>query len=132
MRATAVLASSLLACGGATATLPPDADDGGADAAHAVDGGSDAAAVADAADAHSDASASDATRADAGPFVCAKESCDAATQLCDLNTSGGTTIGLCAPLPPNCDHDCACIRMMFQCPVKCTNEGGRVTVVCGP
>jgi hypothetical protein len=67
---------------------------------------------------------------DGGSFACGNDTCDSNTQLCLENTSGDALIAQCSPLPSQCGHDCGCIKLMFQCPVTCTNDNGRITVVC--
>jgi hypothetical protein len=128
---TLLVLLSVVACGGSTIGT------GSGDSGASSDAGSDAARQQDASILY-DGGAPDTSKRDdgagpdGGPFACGNGSCDPATQLCAENTTGGTVIAQCLSLPQGCEHDCACIKMTFQCPVRCTNDNGLIRVVCGP
>lgn len=137
------LALCVAACGSSTSANPSDGGPGGDGSIHdgpppdsaATEGSSsdgaadDSTASGDGGDGGDDAS-SDGQASDGGSFACGNDTCDANTQLCLENKSGDALVAQCSPLPGQCGHDCNCIKLMFQCPVTCTDNGGQITVVC--
>ncbi len=135
----------IAACGSSTSTNPGDGGPGGDSSLHdgsppdssATEGSSGDGSASDGAGGDSTASgdggddaSSDGQGGDGGSFACGNDTCDANTQLCLENTSGDALVAQCSPLPGQCGHDCNCIKLMFQCPVTCTDNGGQITVVC--